>query len=233
MVVFVLRHVQIAEMSSFSACNPINTPERISDLADSFYNLPREVPALDIDLEGENLGREGTIFILQISVSPRKHTFVIDIRVTLQSVLEASEMTKVFFDVRSNSDALFAHFGIKLDGVRHLQLLEFASREARKSFLGGLAKCIDRDRLHIIKDAGHKLFDPPSGDFQYLPQLWLVYDQKHTPQWRLQVGRESQARIQLFQSTGFNGQGRHMALPPAGLASQFHIRRTTFRLREN
>ncbi|KAK1976524.1 exonuclease [Colletotrichum cereale] len=193
----------------------------------------------------------------------RKHAYIIDIctlghkafltpgnktNQTLQAVLESSEITKVFFDVRNDSDALFAHFGVKLDGVQDLQLMEFASREARKSFLCGLAKCIDRDsplspgerqEWTAVKDTGRRLFDPPSGgsysvfnkrplpreillyciqDVRYLPQLWLVYSQKLTPDSRLQVIRESQARIKLSQADNFNGQGRHMALPPAGWA---------------
>ncbi|KAK1566300.1 uncharacterized protein LY79DRAFT_529038, partial [Colletotrichum navitas] len=121
-----------------------------------------------------------------------------------------------------------------------------ASREARKSFLRGLAKCIDRDsplspaerqEWIKVKDTGRKLFYLPSGvsysvlfklpflreillycvqDLQYLPQLWLVYNRKLTPGWRLQVNRESQAMIKLSQSAVFNGRGRHMALPPDG-----------------
>ncbi|KAK2042152.1 hypothetical protein LZ31DRAFT_567463 [Colletotrichum somersetense] len=183
--------------------------------------------ALCIDLEVENLGREGTVSILQIYVSPRKHTFVIDIRATLQSVLESSEITNVFFDFHNDSDALFAHFSIKLDGVQDFQLMEFASLEARKSFLCGLAKCIDRDSpLSPMERQEWSTRSLPREvlmyfiqDVQSLPQLWLVYNQKLIPHWRLQVGRESQARKKLSRSTAFNGQGRHKALPPAGWAS--------------
>ncbi|KDN68538.1 putative 3'-5' exonuclease [Colletotrichum sublineola] len=264
MAASVLQRSQTTEMTEFPAYSLVDAPEAISDLMDTLYNLPGEVPALYVDLEGENLSREGTISILQIYISPRKHAYIIEIRAlghtafltpghkynqTLQSVLECSEVTKVFFDVRNDSDALFAHFGIKLDGVQDLQLMEFASRESRKSFLCGLAKCVDRDsplspeerqKWGNIKDTGRRLFDPPSGgsyavfnkrplprdillyciqDVQYLPQLWLVYNQKLTPDSRLQVIRESQARIKLSQSANFNGQGRHMVLPPAGWAS--------------
>ncbi|EFQ30361.1 3'-5' exonuclease [Colletotrichum graminicola] len=167
----------------------------------------------------------------------------------LQSVLESPKITKVFFDVRNDSDALFAHFGIKLDGVQDLQLMEFASRGLRKGFLCGLVKCIDkhsplspaeRREWIKVKDSGRKLFDPSSGgsyavfdkrplpteillyciqDVQYLPQLLLVYNQKLSPDWRHRVSRESQQRIKLSQSAGYNGKGRHMALPPAEWSS--------------
>lgn len=47
---------------------------------------------------------------------------------SLQSILESPKTPKVFFDVRTDSDALFAQFGIKLAGIIDLQLMELASR---------------------------------------------------------------------------------------------------------
>jgi exonuclease 3'-5' domain-containing protein 1 len=60
-------------------------------------------------------------------------------------MLEDSEIPKVFFDVRNDSDALFAHFGIFLQGVEDIQLMESATRRTTSSrkFLSGLAKCIE------------------------------------------------------------------------------------------
>ncbi|KZL80138.1 3 -5 exonuclease [Colletotrichum incanum] len=244
--------------------NLVDTPEAISALVDSFDGLPTETPSLYLDLEGANLCREGNISIIQIYVSPRKHAYLIDVCAlghkafstpgkksswTLKDVLESLEIIKVFFDVRNDSDALFAHFGISLDGVQDIQLMEFASRVAHKSYLCGLAKCIDRDSpltpeerrtWSVVKEMGRKLFDPACGggyavfnkrplpreilqyciqDVQHLPQLWLAYNQKLTPDWKVLVREESQARIKLSQSAEFSGQGRHMALPPVGWAS--------------
>ncbi|WDK18609.1 3'-5' exonuclease [Colletotrichum graminicola] len=75
----VLQHVKITEMSTFPAYNLIDTSEAISDLVDSFDNLSGGVPALYIDLEGENLCREGTVSIMQIYVSPKEHAYIIDV----------------------------------------------------------------------------------------------------------------------------------------------------------
>jgi exonuclease 3'-5' domain-containing protein 1 len=36
---------------------------------------------------------------------------------TLKDILQDKKTPKVFFDVRNNSDALFAHFGVVLQGV--------------------------------------------------------------------------------------------------------------------
>ncbi|KAL5416306.1 hypothetical protein PMIN06_000443 [Paraphaeosphaeria minitans] len=48
--------------------------------------------------------------------------------VTLKTILECPKIPKVFFDVRNDSDALFSHFGIRLDGVQDLQAMELASK---------------------------------------------------------------------------------------------------------
>jgi exonuclease 3'-5' domain-containing protein 1 len=46
----------------------------------------------------------------------------------LKDSLESNAIPKVFFDVRNDSDALYSHFKIKLDGVIDLQLMELATR---------------------------------------------------------------------------------------------------------
>ncbi|TAQ86185.1 hypothetical protein B7494_g5478 [Chlorociboria aeruginascens] len=66
---------------------------------------------------------------------------------TLKSILEAPTTPKIFFDVRNDSDALYAHYGIALQGVQDIQLMENASRSYSKNFLAGLAKCIETTHL--------------------------------------------------------------------------------------
>lgn len=53
--------------------------------------------------------------------------------ITLKTILETPEIPKVFFDVRNDSDALFAHFGIRLQGIQDLQVMELASKQALPS----------------------------------------------------------------------------------------------------
>jgi len=92
---------------------------------------------------------------------------------TLKSILESPTIPKVLFDVRNDSDALFAHFDIALECVDDLQLMELATR-VRKSrqYLAGLAWCIEHDshmshtaRKHTesVKEQGIKLFAPENG----------------------------------------------------------------------
>lgn len=142
---------------------------------------------LYMDVEGIGLSRHGSIPILQIHEPLSNRTILVDVltlgkdafatpgsdgETTLKAMLESDTMVKYFFDVRNDSDALSAHFGITLAGVRDMQLQVLASRYGPKRFLNGLAKCIERDSglnwaekraWQITKDAGVKLSAPERG----------------------------------------------------------------------
>jgi exonuclease 3'-5' domain-containing protein 1 len=238
----------------------VDTAPILAEIINTFEGLPSEPPSLFIDLEGINLSRHGQVSIMQIHVSPTKRTYLIDIYalceevfstrsengVTLKGVLESATVSKVFFDVRNDSDALFAHFGISLAGVQDLQLMELATRSFPRRTLCGLARCIERDlllpppqrqALMDVKVKGKRLFDPELGgsysvfnqrpmlddikaycaqDVQILPQLYDRYYRKLTPAWKQKMLSESNARVALSQTATFNGKGQHMALPPKG-----------------
>jgi exonuclease 3'-5' domain-containing protein 1 len=164
----------------------VDSPDGVTDLVDSLFNLPTSPPSLYLDIEGINLSRYGTVSILQIFVSTKQLTYLIDIHtlghkafstsgargITLQDILQSDSIPKVFFDVRNDSDALYSHYGIALGGIRDLQLMELAVRSSSKKFVHGLAKCIDRDggltmrerrACMEIKDRGRALFAPELG----------------------------------------------------------------------
>jgi exonuclease 3'-5' domain-containing protein 1 len=94
---------------------------------------------------------------------------------TLKDILESAAIPKVFFDVRNDSDALYAHYSIALQGVQDVQLMENASRSGHisgKKFVNGLAKCIEKDvpmpqkdklLCKEIKERGKKLFKAQQG----------------------------------------------------------------------
>lgn len=105
-------------------------------------------PSLYIDLEGNNLSRHGTISLITILIPSTSKVYLIDIHtlgaaafttfsepnnVTLQQVLKSKDVEIVFFDVRNDSDALFAHYGIRLQGIKDLQLMELAVRRGLKT----------------------------------------------------------------------------------------------------
>lgn len=168
----------------------INTKTSISNLIDKLNASPTIPPSLYIDIEGINLSRSGSISLIQIYNHPSKHTYLIDIHVlrhlafttpgkkrrkkTLKTILESPIVPKVFFDVRNDSDALYSHYGISLQGVIDIQLMELASRTypRSKQFLNGLQYCIEqhasitpseRKTWSTMKENGKRLFAPEKG----------------------------------------------------------------------
>lgn len=168
----------------------INTTKQIGDLVDRlvFYHAQpfSTSPAIYIDLEGVDLCREGTISILTLLVNTGvPKVYLIDVHVlgaqafnttgvekkTLKDIFQDESIPKVFFDVRNDSDALFAHFGVALQGVEDAQLMESATRKTAQSrrCLSGLAKCIENNS-HVVfsgselqswkqaKEKGNRLF---------------------------------------------------------------------------
>lgn len=238
----------------------VDTTQALSEMVGLLQNLPTEPPSLYIDLEGVNLSRFGTVSILQLHVLPTGRTYLIDIHSlrdksfttcadngwTLKRIFESDTIPKVFFDVRNDSDALYAHFGIRLACIQDLQLMELATRTFAKRTVNGLSRCIERDadlstseRISWMKtkDSGVRLFAPEKGgsyevfnerplraeimlycaqDVQILPRLWTHYDRKLKGGWKKRMLAASEDRVKLSQSATFNGKGQHMALAPNG-----------------
>ncbi|PYH75519.1 hypothetical protein BO82DRAFT_323902 [Aspergillus uvarum CBS 121591] len=241
--------------------NLVATDADVANLVESLENVPADSPpSLFVDLEGVNLSRHGSVSLLQIFALPQKKTHLIDIHTlkgkaftkssvtgtTLKDILESPSITKVFFDVRNDSDALYSHFGIKLAGVQDLQLMELATRTFSRRCVNGLARCIENDcpmtaaerrSWKTTKQKGLDLFAPERGgtyevfnlrpladeiiqycieDVRLLPRLWEKYDRKITLRWRAKIKLEAENRVRESQSSTFNGKGKHMALAPSG-----------------
>jgi len=150
----------------------------------------------------------------------------------LKQILESSTVTKYFFDVRNDSDALFSLYSITLAGVQDIQLMELATRYRAKTMLGSLAKCIEYDSgmsyaekstWLATKSAVHALYSPDRGgsyeifnerpmrpamvmycaqDVQCLPKLVEVYARKMSPLWAKKVSEESERRLRESRSVG-------------------------------
>ena len=214
-------------------------------------------PDLHIDLEGDDLCRHGTLSVVTIFVESRNTVHLIDVTTlrdsafstpgdncrTLKYILESDEMIKVFFDIRNDSDALFSHYGIRVQGIEDVQLMELATRSLSKRLVNGLAKCIENNSdigyqekrdwsavknrgQHLFKTGkdGYAIFDrrPLPEDVQkycvqdvaFLPKLRDSYRAKLCNAWWRKIQEETLARIVLSQSSSYNGRGRHMALGP-------------------
>lgn len=172
-----------------ATCSFVDTTASLAKCIDSLTHLPYEPPSLYIDLDGEDPSREGSISIITLLALPDNHTFLIDVYKlnkatftttgkegkTLKDILESPQMPKVFFDVRNDADALFAQFGVALQSVQDIQLMEDASRFTRgsgKRLLSSLAKCVERDALMTfeakqrwttVRMRGEELYDPEKG----------------------------------------------------------------------
>ena len=209
---------------------------------------------LFVDLEGVNLGRVGTVAIMQMLVPPSPIVYLIDVHVlgakafevtmddntSLKSILESKSVFKVFFDIRNDSDALYAHFRVNMAGVIDLQIIEYATRQPRGKFVNGLARCIEKDLPYssdwsLVKANGRRLFAPEVGgkyevflerplaadivkyceqDVLLMPQLLASYGPKLRSGVAAQIQTIIDDRLRLSKTTTYNGQGRHMAIGP-------------------
>ncbi|KAL8780113.1 MAG: hypothetical protein Q9203_001047 [Teloschistes exilis] len=168
----------------------VDTARQVTALINDLTNLPSLPPSLYINLEGIDLSRHGTISISLLSAVPKNCVYLLDVhtlgaqafqttgadgQTTLQSILKSASTPKAFFDVRQQSDALYAHFGIRLDGIEDLQLMEFGRRFTIRSVgndLRVLAYCIlnhaamgraRRRAWEAVKENGCRCFDPALG----------------------------------------------------------------------
>ncbi|TKX18744.1 3'-5' exonuclease-like protein 3 [Elsinoe australis] len=191
-------------------------------------------------------------------LEPRKEVYLVDVTTlgpsafvtsdkngrNLKAILESSEIIKVFFDIRNDSDALFSLYNISVAGIEDLQLMELASRAFNRRNVNGLARCIERDgtmtyaekrQWQRVKDRGKDLFDPARGgsyavfdqrplseemksycvqDVTFMPLLRKTYQLRLCDAWRRKIAEETKARILTSQSPKFQGKGRHMAMGP-------------------
>ena len=165
----------------------VDSTTTLVSLLDNLIGLAVDPPSLYLDLEGYKLGRHGSISIISLYIVPIKKIYLIDIHqlgktafsttnssgaTSLKTILESPIIPKIIFDVRNDSDALFSHFQISIDGVQDLQLMELATRKGSKDFVAGLAKCIEiespisapaKAEWQRAKEVGRQLFDPKKG----------------------------------------------------------------------
>lgn len=200
----------------------VDSVSLLQSVIDAVIELPTNMPSLFVDLEGIWLGRHGSISIMSLYLFPKKRVYLIDIHrlgteafnivngkgKSLKYILESSVILKVLFDVRHDSDALFSHYNISLDGIRDVQLMEYGTRKGPKDFLAGLGRCVEKDSMlsaaekrawMLTKENARRLFDPAlggryeifnerpippviakycAGDVTLLPDLFNTYNAK-------------------------------------------------------
>ncbi|KAI0113633.1 ribonuclease H-like domain-containing protein [Nemania sp. FL0031] len=242
----------------------IDTPGGVGDLVDLIERQDLQLkdlqPPLYIDIEGKQLSRFGTISLLTVLVYPGpglEIPYIIDIHTlgrtafstignsgkSLKDVLESPRILKVFFDVRNDADALYAHYDVKLQGVLDVQLMESACRPttARRRYICGLSTCTEeildgreRNQWKLDKENGERLWNPQKGgsysvfdtrplsheimsycvgDVQYLPRLYRKW-RLETVRWRDLVAQESQKRVSASQAASYQPNGAGRTVSP-------------------
>ncbi|EWG38345.1 hypothetical protein FVEG_14873 [Fusarium verticillioides 7600] len=133
----------------------INTIQGAKSLADGIAVLNashrNELPLLYIDIDPQGLGPKGELNLLTIMLcyGPEYHRrlYLVDVHrlanqafssrgyygASLRSILDSGSYQKVFFDVGYHSHILYNQYGIMLQGVSDLQLMENACRRNRRN----------------------------------------------------------------------------------------------------
>jgi hypothetical protein len=180
----------------------VDSREALADMLVSMADAletPNAAADLSVDLEGYHLGRDGAISLVQIFVHANNVIYLIHIAVlgaaafstpvsatsgrlngmplTLKTVLESSAVTKLFWDCRSDSDALYHIYGVKLAGVVDVQLWGVATRGPSKertkvkSLSHAFTQRMKRDvseaaikSWSLVKDTGHQTHGGESYD---------------------------------------------------------------------
>jgi exonuclease 3'-5' domain-containing protein 1 len=124
--------------------------------------------AVAVDLEGVSLGREGEVAIVQISTGRHSPVYLVDVCAlgaaafgdgapgSLRALLEDASVAKLMWDVRSDSNALFFHFGVRMAGVVDLQVYDCVARlvrGARVDKVSGLGYVLERTGLAQMSGA--------------------------------------------------------------------------------
>jgi exonuclease 3'-5' domain-containing protein 1 len=238
----------------------IETEAAISELVYTLDGYRRDSPAIFIGLKGENILYRGEISIMLVYDAVEHVVYLIDgLKLgekcfttpakhdrTLKDILENKDVRKVFFDVRSNSHALFTHHGIALDGIHDVQLMELATRSYCRAYVKLLSTCISEDAAIStedmlswtnIKEKVRQLLAADKGgsldvfiqrplpedvrqycaqDAQLLSQLYAHYRSKLTPEWKERMISASKDRVRQSQSANFFGPRIHMFMAPDG-----------------
>ncbi|KAL2816178.1 ribonuclease H-like domain-containing protein [Aspergillus cavernicola] len=243
----------------------INTLEALKSLVDWAARqdtwMGNSQPPLYINIEGEQLSQHGKISLMTVLVYPSEFLMrpnIVDIHLlgpaafstagklgkSLKDILESPQILKVFFDVRNDSDALYAHYGIQLQGVRDIQLMESARRlhTLEQRYLSGLSKYIAKtlfdkkeiDQWKLCKATGEALWNPRKGGsyivFNARPLSddiikYYVGDVQYLPRlyfkyrcstdrWSNLITEASQMRVCASQTADYQPDGPGRALSP-------------------
>lgn len=151
------------------------SPTAVTTTRDELYRSPYYGACIAVDLEGEDLCRNGSVGI--VTIATKAAVYLVDIAVLgdqafaeggLGELMANSAVTKVFFDCRADCDALFHLYRVTVRGAADLQVACVAKLSPSFAFLPGMKKSFEKLQLFTeedsqIKAAGVNFFDPAQG----------------------------------------------------------------------
>ncbi|KXT03594.1 hypothetical protein AC578_9980 [Pseudocercospora eumusae] len=255
-------HSQKAAMNTLPAAEItlVDTVEQVSELVRLITESAKSQtgePAFYFDCEGKNLGRNGTVTLLAIYIPDLIRAFVVDLQElghialtteeedeTLKTIFESPTILKGVFDCRGDSEALFAHHNLTLDGIVDVQLMEAATRKNSKR-LFGLDVCIknrlkdldpsakakfaeSKDRVKELMRSGdgscfaerplpNLLLEYAASDVIVLPILYehFAKHECYWGEWPTRVTAETNRRLELSRQSDYDPSTLDMRAGPA------------------
>ena len=103
-----------------------------SSTATKFRQTSGSYDAMAVDLEGNDLCRTGKIYTIQVFIPSLNEAYILDCRKLeksdvvqcLKDILASPSIKKYMFDCRSDADALYHQYGLKLNNVIDIKLYE-------------------------------------------------------------------------------------------------------------
>jgi len=174
----------------------VNFAYQLEAMLDRLHGLPASPPSLYLNITGLDHGSSATTLKMAIASPQLSEIYTLNLdslghlicsahssqNITLKSVLESSTITKVFFDGRQASAALFNGYGIRLCQVHEIQMMELATRrdDHHKERLASWQKLIEQEQVVLPlwkKDSSTYFSDQR---VLSLPQLWSKYHRRLT-----------------------------------------------------
>ncbi|KAK8131597.1 hypothetical protein PG984_008035 [Apiospora sp. TS-2023a] len=196
----------------------VDTAAGVSEVADRLWALAAGDNVdnyLYVDLEGVNLCRNGSAFVVDVFTLQAAAFTTKGARrdLSIQDILESAERKKAFFDVRNDSDAMFYHYGVRLRGVEDIQLMHNASRpKGYRNTLSGLSrpgifssslKTGGSFDVFNVRPLSPEIISYCVGDVYYLSRLRQRWWGVLSDEWKQKVIEETEARVVKSQQDNF------------------------------